>query len=117
MIKRAAIVAVKAFHSLVFLVLQTLICYLLYKGVKGDSDRRAGLATVVISTECLVYAGNGFRCPLTAVAENLGAESGSVTDIFLPRWLASNIANIYAPLFALALLLHGRNVWRRSRHV
>ena len=43
----------------------------------------------------------------------VGAESGQVTDIFLPKWLASNIANIYGPMLALAIFLHARNLARR----
>ena len=99
----------KAVHSLAFFVIQSAIVYLVHKGLKKESDRRAAVATA----ETLVYVGNGFRCPLTGLAEDLGAEKGSVTDIFLPNWLAANIARIYGPLFFLALFLHVRNL-RRS---
>jgi hypothetical protein len=106
-----ALFGVKAFHSLAFWVIQTAIFYLLYKGVRRESDRRAAAAFAIATGEVIVYAGNGFRCPLTGLAEELGAERGSVTDIFLPSWLARNVANIYTPLFALAVGLHARNVW------
>jgi hypothetical protein len=111
-VRSLALVSVKAVHSLIFFVLQSMICYSLYKGLCGDTDRKALAVTAVVGAECAIYAGNGFRCPLTAVAEDLGAQSGSVTDIFLPKWLAANIANIYGPLFGMALLLHGRNLRR-----
>ena len=109
-IRHIAVVGIKAIHSLIFLVLQTSIFYLVYKGLRGETDRKSAVVTTVVGAECLIYAGNGFRCPLTGLAENLGAESGSVTDIFLPKWLAANVARIYTPLFALALFLHGRNL-------
>jgi hypothetical protein len=38
-----------------------------------------------------------------------------VTDIFLPKWLADNIAIIYTPLLAAGLLLHLRNLRARRR--
>jgi hypothetical protein len=114
MIREAALFTIKAVHSLIFLFLQTSIFYVLYKGLRGETDRKAGIVTAVIGAECAIYAGNGFRCPLTAVAEDLGAESGSVTDIFLPKWLAANVANIYFPLFVIALCLHGRNLRGRA---
>ena len=41
-----------------------------------------------ISHVSLVFAGNGFRCPLTQIAKHYGAESGAVTDIYLPKWFA-----------------------------
>jgi hypothetical protein len=114
-IRGAALFGIKAAHSLIFLVLQSFIVYSLYKGFRGETDRKAAVVTLVVGAECAIYAGNGFRCPLTAVAEDLGAESGSVTDIFLPKWLAANVANIYGPLFGVALLLHGRNLRRNHR--
>ena len=105
--------AVKAVHSLAFFVIQTAILFLLYKGLRRQTDRRAAIAAAVALGESAVYAANGFRCPLTGLAEQLGAERGSITDIFLPRWLAANVANIYTPLLVLALGLHAGNVLRR----
>jgi hypothetical protein len=114
MMARLALFSIKAAHSVIFLMLQTAICWLLYKGVKGESDRTAGVLAAVVGGECAIYAANGFHCPLTRVAEDLGAESGSVTDIFLPKWLAANVANIYGPMFGVALILHARNLRRRN---
>jgi hypothetical protein len=106
---------VKAAHSLIFLVLQSMIVYLVYTGLRGRTDRKTAVVAGVIGVECAIYAGNGFRCPLTGLAEDLGAERGSVTDIFLPQWLAANVARIYGPMFALALWLHYRNLRRLQR--
>jgi hypothetical protein len=109
-----ALVAVKALHSVAFWTIQSAIFYLIYKGVRRETDRRAGIAAAIALGEGVIYAGNGCHCPLTNLAEDLGAERGSVTDIFLPKWLASNIANIYGPLFALGLSLHAKNMLRRG---
>ncbi len=84
--------------------------YVLYAGFAGRSDRRAGIAAGVVAAETLLFAGNGFRCPLTQVAERLGAEHGSVTDIYLPRWFARNLPDIHVPLICLAGYLHARNL-------
>jgi hypothetical protein len=65
-------------------------------------------------TVSCVFAGNGFRCPLTRVAERLGAEHGSVTDIYLPRWFARNLPAIHVPLIGLAGYLHVRNLRARQ---
>jgi hypothetical protein len=111
---RSLYIGVKAVHSVAFWILQSAIFYLMYKAVRGESDRKAAAAAVLVGGECAIYAGNGFRCPLTGLAEDLGAESGSVTDIFLPDWLARNIANIYAPMYFVALGLHAHNLRRRN---
>ena len=114
-LRRPLYIAVKAVHSAAFFILQSAILYLVYKGLRSQSDRKALAAGALVGAECAVYAGNGFRCPLTGLAEDLGAEHGQVTDIFLPKWLADNIANIYAPLYVFALLLHSRSLLQRRR--
>ena len=45
---------------------------------------RAPLTAGIAFTETLVYASNNQVCPLTPLAEELGAESGTVTDLYLP---------------------------------
>jgi hypothetical protein len=84
--------------------------YLLYAGFARRSDRRAAVATGVVAAESLIFVANGFRCPLTQLAEHLGAERGSVTDIYLPDWFAHNLPAIHAPLIVLAAFLHARNL-------
>ncbi len=76
---------------------------------------KTAIAAGVVVGESLIFVGNRCRCPLTRVAEALGAACGSVTDIYLPLWLASYIVPIHVPLLALALSLHARNFLRRSR--
>ena len=52
--------------------------------------------------ETAVFVGNGCTCPLTPIAERLGAERGSVADIYLPGWFARRL-----PLIAGAALVGG----------
>ena len=90
------------------------MAYVLYAGAARRTDRRAALAAAVVAGETLIFAANGFRCPLTQLAENFGAADGSVTDIWLPRWFAHNLPAIHVPLLAAATYLHGRNL--RNQH-
>jgi len=110
----AALRAVKAVHTLAWFSIEACMVYVLYAGFARRSDRRAGIAAGVVAAESLIFAGNGFRCPLTQVAERLGAQHGSVTDIYLPKWFARNLPAIHVPLIGLAGYLHGRNL--RTRH-
>ena len=112
----AVIVTVKTVHTLAWLSIESCVLYVLYAGFAGRSNRRAGIAATVVAGETLVFTGNGFRCPLTEVAERYGAEKGSVTDIYLPKWFAHNMPAIHAPLLVLMTYLHARNLWR-LRHV
>jgi hypothetical protein len=111
---RAALVAIKAVHTLAWFSIESCMAYVLYAGLAKRTDRRAAIAGAVVAGESLVFAANGFRCPLTDIAESLGAEHGSVTDIYLPPWFARNLLAIHTPLLVLTLFVHGRNL-RRQR--
>jgi len=87
--------------------------YVLWAGFRKRSDGRVAVAASVVATETLIFAANGFRCPLTQIAERVGAARGSVTDIYLPRRLAHNLPAIHVPLILLAGYLHAQNLRRR----
>jgi hypothetical protein len=109
-----ALLAVKVIHTLAWFSIESCMVCLMYAGLAKRSDQRAAVAAAVVGGESVVFAANGFRCPLTDVAESLGADDGSVTDIFLPRWFAHSLPAIHVPLILLTAYVHGRNL-RRSR--
>ena len=84
--------------------------YLIWAGLARRSDRQAAIAAAVVGGESLIFLANGARCPLTQLAENLGAVHGSVTDIYLPKWFAHNLPAIHVPLLLLAASLHVWNI-------
>lgn len=104
-----AVTVIKLFHTLAWLSVESCVVYVLYAGFAGRTDRRVGVAAAVVAGESLVFVGNGFRCPLTDLARRYGAESGSVTDIYLPERFAHNLPVIHAPLLVLMTYLHARN--------
>lgn len=115
--RRVALIGVKSVHTAAFFSIGSCLVYLAYSGLAKRSDRRAAIAGAVVTGETLIYAANGFRCPLTDVAERLGSEHGSVADIYLPRWIESHLPFITGPIFVGALALHLRNVLRSRRVV
>jgi len=108
----AAVAGIKAFHTLAWGSIEWCVLYVLYAGLRGRTGRGVGIAGAIVAGEVLVFAGNGFRCPLTKLAERYGAQSGSVTDIYLPKWFAHNMPAIHTPLLVLMTYLHARNLWR-----
>jgi hypothetical protein len=64
--------AIKAAHTLAWLSIESCMLYVLYAGLKQRSDRRAAIAAAVVAGESLIFAANGFRCPLTDLAEQRG---------------------------------------------
>ena len=77
--RHAAIAAVKTIHTLAWLSIESCVIYTLYAGFAGRTGKRAAAAAAVVVGEVLLFAGNGFRCPLTGLARRLGTQSGSVT--------------------------------------
>ena len=71
----AAVTAIKVFHTLAWLSIESCVVYVLYAGFAGRTDKRVGMAAAVVAGESLVFACNGFRCPLTTLAKRYGAES------------------------------------------
>ena len=104
---------IRGVHTAIWFSIEFCVGYLLWSGATGRTDWRAGVATAVVAGECLVFTADGFRCPMTALAEAAGAASGSVTDIYLPAWFARNLPAVHLPLLVLIGRLHGRTLQRR----
>jgi hypothetical protein len=110
--RRTALIAVKAVHTAIFASLFWAVLYTFFCGITGRSSRKSGVAVVAVLGEAVIYAGNGFRCPLTKVAEGLGAENGTVGDIFLPQWFARRLPVISSTIMGVGLL---GMLWHRLR--
>jgi hypothetical protein len=96
---RLTVLHVKLVHTLIFAVLSGCVLYILASGAFNRITPWTWVAVVAIVIEGLVLAASGGKCPLTAVAERLGASDGSVADIFLPRWFADRIFPICGTLY------------------
>lgn len=112
--RRLALAGVKSIHTLAFAVISAAIAVVAYDGVRGRPSGRTGVAASIALTECVVFAANGFVCPLTPLAERLGARSGSVTDIFLPQVVARNLTPIATPILAAGLVANVLALLRRG---
>jgi len=111
--RRIAIFIVKLVHTAWFALVSTSILHLFVAGVRNRTSRWTALALGSALLESAVFLANRGHCPLTGLAEDLGAESGRVSDIFLPRWFADRIPQIYTPPLVIGLVLL---LWNR-RHL
>jgi len=107
--------AVKAIHTVVFLVELASIGWLVLTGATGRRDRTVAIAAGAVAVEASVFLANRGVCPLTPLTERLGAAQGSVSDIFLPDVVARTIPIWSSALVALAALLHARSAFRSRR--
>jgi hypothetical protein len=112
--RHAAVIAgIKLIHSVIFLVNSASILHIFWAGVCGRPSRWTRFALAAALAESAVFVVNRGRCPLTSLVEDLGAESGRVSDIFLPRWFADRIPHLCAPPLVVGLLALLFNAWRR----
>jgi hypothetical protein len=105
-----AVAVVKSVHTLVFLVMLSSILWLVVSGVGRRRDRSVGVAASLVAIEAGAFMANDGVCPLTPLAERLGATRGSVSDIFLPEVVARTIPIWSSALVAVGVLLHVRSV-------
>ena len=96
---------VKLVHTLILAVLSACVLYILASGAFNRITPWTWGAIGAILLEGAVLAVSGGRCPLTALAERLGAADGSVSDIFLPRWFSDRIFPICGTLYLIGCAL------------
>lgn len=108
----AALSGLRAVHTAIWFSVEGCVVYLLVAGARGKTGRRSAQAATVVGLETAVFLANGAHCPLTSLAERLGAERAGVTDIFLPGWLARNLPALHVPVLLAAAGLHYR-AWQR----
>lgn len=94
--------AVKVIHTILFFILNWCVFYILYSGIVNRITGWTKLAIILMVLEGIILIFNNWRCPLRDIAERLGAKDGRVSSLFLPRWLAKNLFEIYTPLFLIS---------------
>jgi hypothetical protein len=109
-----ALLVIKGIHTAIFASVAACILVFLADGVLGRPGRRGMTAMAIALAESAVYASNNQVCPLTPLAEELGAERGSVADIFLPEWASRRIPLVGGAALLLALALNLR-AWSQAR--
>ena len=100
-----SIAFIKAAHTAVFVVLSALLVAVAYEVF---ADRITGVTWIGVTmflAEGIVLIMNGWRCPLTAMAEKLGSPHGQITDTLLPKWFADRVFQVYGVLFAGSLVV------------
>lgn len=83
----------------------TSVVYILYAGIVGRFGAALDFALVLVGIECVVFLGNGRKCPLTKLASVYGAKEVNFSDTFLPEKLTRYTAPTFGSLLAIGLLL------------
>lgn len=94
--------AIKLVHTAIWAVFAGAIVAIPVAAVLGAWAWTLGLAGLVL-VEVAVLAGNGWTCPLTAVAARHTADRAPNFDIYLPRWLAEHNKTVFGWLYVAGL--------------
>jgi len=109
---KVTIFQIKLVHTVIFWVFSLCVVYALFSGIANRINTWTWLAVGLLLIESAVLVVSGWTCPLTLLAERQGAVRGSVTDIFLPKWLADRIFPICGTGYGVAVVLI---LWRLLR--
>lgn len=96
---------IKLIHALLFLVIAVCTVYIFYSAVSDQITKFTCIAFGIAAGEMLVLLFNNWQCPLTDLAEEKGAEMGSVADLFLPEWFSDYLFIIFGIVFVVSCLL------------
>lgn len=102
---KVTILQIKIVHTAVFWLLTACVLYALFSGVANRITSWTWAALGLVLVEAVVLVSSGWICPLTILAERLGASHGAVADIFLPKWLADRIFPVCGTTFLVACIL------------
>ena len=105
--------AIKLIHSAAFAAIAASVVVVAWDGVRASPRRRTAVAAAIALGETAVYLSNNQVCPLTPLAEELGATSGTVTDLYLPRSISDRIPLIAGTALVAGLALNGVALARR----
>jgi hypothetical protein len=102
---KITLLQIKVAHTVVFWVLSACVLYSLFGGAANRITPWTWVAVSLVLLEGVVLVSSGWICPLTILAERLGAARGSVVDIFLPKWFADRIFPVCGTTFLVACIL------------
>ena len=100
-----SVYVIKLAHSIIFFVLSALLIAFIYEVATNQITFISWVASSLFLAEGIVLLINGWRCPLTAIAEKLGDSHGQITDTFLPKWFADRVFKIYGVSFVVGMAL------------
>ena len=62
----------------------------------------------------LIYAVNGFECPLATMVHQLAGRR-DVPDILFPDWFANKIMPVSTGIYVVGVVLVGRNLYLKKK--
>jgi len=96
---------IRGAHTVIYVVMAASTLSLDYAGLTGATGPWLWVVLALLAIETVVFVGNGFRCPLTALAVRYGAEKGYAFDTFLPERVTRYTFRVFGTLMVAGLVL------------
>lgn len=96
---------IKVVHTAIFFLLSGCVLFIAHSAVVDRISVLTWVAMGLVLLESVVLALSGWQCPLTLLAERMGAKEPGVADLFLPQWLADRIFPVCGTTWVLASAL------------
>ena len=100
-----SITFIKAIHTLIFVFMIIWVGIVLFTLLLDKISILTWIGIGFMLLEGVVLLISKCECPLTVYAEKLGAENGSVADIFLPKFIADQMFRIFGIICVICLVL------------
>jgi hypothetical protein len=98
--------SIRILHTIIYIVMVFAIGYVVYAGVFGTFNATLlAVALVLVTLECAVFVGNGWKCPLTTVAMSVGGGEAANYTPMVPTALGRYTPTIFGTIFILGLVL------------
>jgi len=98
MLASRTLTTIKVLHTAIWAIIATCIVAIPFLGL-AEMYVCVLLLTGIVALEILVLATNGWRCPLTNMAEQYTGDRRANFDIYLPLWIARYNKLIFGTLF------------------
>jgi len=99
----ASLTVVKVVHTAAWAFFVACIFAIPWFAWRADYGAAAILIAIVFG-EVLILVFNGWRCPLTGIAERYTDDRRDNFDIYLPEWLARHNKTIFGALYIAAIV-------------
>lgn len=102
--------AVRALHTIIYVVMSIGTLAILYAGLTGAQGLWLWIALGLLAIETAVFVVNGLRCPLTASVARYSA-GARVSDTYFPESITRHTLKVFGPLLTIGVLLVAARLW------
>jgi hypothetical protein len=94
---------IRSVHTAIYIILAASVCLLFFAAITAYSSPLVIATAIAVAIEVVVFTANGFKCPLTGLAQKYGAEE---FDTVLPARITRLTFRVFGTMLALTGLIY-----------